>query len=80
MFQFKQLMLSIDPDDDDDLGPVPSASTQAAPQGQAAGDAVDGAAGGTPSIDLTGEGGDANSSGQRVSSVYFLRLEMFYLY
>ena len=63
-------MLSIDPDDDDDVMPVPSQSTQgtAAPEGQAAGDAADRATGGTASIDLTGEG-DANSSAQRVSSM-----------
>jgi hypothetical protein len=62
LFQFKQLMLSIDPDDDDDIPPPPSQSGHGTPAaagtpsgGQAGGDALDAAQGGPE----TGESQDS---------------------
>ena len=55
LFQFKQLMLSIDPDDDDDI-PHPPQSGHGTP-----------AAAGVPSGGQAG--GDADNGGQKVSTV-----------
>ena len=80
LFQFKQLMLSIDPDDDDDIPPPPSQlGTRAAAGtpsgGQAGGDAQGGPETGESQdskpvavIDLSGDG-DGDNGGQKVSTV-----------
>ena len=81
LFQFKQLMLSIDPDDDDDIPPPPSQSGHGTPAaagtpsgGHAGGDAAPGETGETQDsksgavIDLSGDG-DGDNGGQKVSRV-----------
>ena len=82
LFQFKQLMLSIDPDDDDDIPPPLSQSGHGTPAaagmpsgGQAGGDAQGGPETGESQdskpvavIDLSGDG-DGDNGGRKVSTV-----------